>query len=467
MDTNWRPSLDARGGPVYRALADAICAASGSGELAPGTRLPPVRELAFRLQISPGAVARAYRLATDRGALEATVGRGTFVRAPGEARRTAFELLVDGEADAAERIDLRGNRAVDVGQDADLTAALSRMIARDGPLPLTDYRFGADDADAQEAVAEWMRAGGAPAEGARLLITPGAQTGAMLCLAAEAQGGQGVALCEPVVHPGLKDAAEAVGVRLEPVATDAEGLVPAALDAACALLRPDAVLLSATLQNPTLATMSLARREAVAAVARARNVALIEDDVYGWLGDERLPPLAALAPERAWLIAGFSKCVAAGLRAGFLLAPPGKVARARRLHQAVLHHTPYLVTGLAAELARSGDADRIRARVAAETRARAAMAEGALGRLGARTHPAVSFVFLPTPEGWSSGEFAAAAAEAGVLVAPRAAYAAGRGAAEPDFVRIALGARVSRERLAEGLARLARLVEDGPRGVIT
>ena len=69
-------------GPKYRALAAALRAGIGSGQLPPATRLPPVRDLGWRLGMTPGTVARAYTLLTDEGLLVAEVGRGTFVRGP-------------------------------------------------------------------------------------------------------------------------------------------------------------------------------------------------------------------------------------------------------------------------------------------------------------------------------------------------------------------------------------------------
>src|SRR6056297_4266348 len=66
-------------GPKYRRVADAIQSAIRSGDLAAGDRLPPVRELAWSLGITPGTVARAYTVLTDAGHAVAEVGRGTFV----------------------------------------------------------------------------------------------------------------------------------------------------------------------------------------------------------------------------------------------------------------------------------------------------------------------------------------------------------------------------------------------------
>jgi DNA-binding transcriptional MocR family regulator len=462
MDTNWRPALPHGHGPRYRALAEQIVDAVSRGDIAAGARLPPVRDLAWELKVSPGAVARAYRIAIDRGALEATVGRGTFARGP-DSPPTGLDALL--EARPGGKIDLRGNQAADVGQDAELTAALQRVIERHAHsgLPLTRYTRHEETPEIHGALADWLRAGGVPAAPGRLLLTNGAQQGVMACLGALAQGGQGVALVEPNVHPGLRECAEAAGVRLEPVAADAEGMIPEALDAAARRLRPDAVLLTATFNNPTLSLMGDARRAALAETLRRRDLQVIEDDVYGWLIAPRPAGFASLCPERCWYVTSLSKCVAAGLRLGFVIAPERAMARLLRAHTAIAHHVSWLTMALGAELAASGDAERIRRRVQAEVAARAALAEAALGPHGARTHPAASFALLPMPAGWSSADFAAAAAAEDVLTAPRAVYGVTRGAAAgADYVRVALGARESRARIEEGLRRLARLLRDGP-----
>ncbi|WP_461307644.1 GntR family transcriptional regulator, partial [Albidovulum sp.] len=79
MDTIWLPDLRHHDGPKYLALTRCLREAVRDGSLPEGARLPPVRELAWRLGMTPGTVARAYQIATQEGLLEAAVGRGTFV----------------------------------------------------------------------------------------------------------------------------------------------------------------------------------------------------------------------------------------------------------------------------------------------------------------------------------------------------------------------------------------------------
>lgn len=66
--------------PKYLALADAVEQAFREGLLAPGDSLPPQRILARALGITLGTTGRAYAEAAARGLVEASVGRGTFIR---------------------------------------------------------------------------------------------------------------------------------------------------------------------------------------------------------------------------------------------------------------------------------------------------------------------------------------------------------------------------------------------------
>lgn len=69
--------------PPYEQLRRQIALAIDGGQLATGTRLPTVRQLAGDLGIAPGTVMRAYseleasgRIATRRGAGTTVIGRG-------------------------------------------------------------------------------------------------------------------------------------------------------------------------------------------------------------------------------------------------------------------------------------------------------------------------------------------------------------------------------------------------------
>ena len=73
--------------PIYRQIADQICHAVATRDLAPGEQLPSVRALAEQLVINPNTVARIYSQLIRDGVLEAQQGKGVFVAAR---RRTVY-----------------------------------------------------------------------------------------------------------------------------------------------------------------------------------------------------------------------------------------------------------------------------------------------------------------------------------------------------------------------------------------
>lgn len=67
------------GGPLFDQLRTQIIDAIRDGRLAPGTRLPTVRELAGQVNLAVNTVARAYRELESAGVLETRGRYGTFV----------------------------------------------------------------------------------------------------------------------------------------------------------------------------------------------------------------------------------------------------------------------------------------------------------------------------------------------------------------------------------------------------
>jgi DNA-binding transcriptional regulator YhcF (GntR family) len=87
--------IDGSAVPPYAQIRARIADQARSGALPVGTRLPTVRQLADRLGVAPGTVARAYKeLEADR-VIETRGRNGTFVAAGGDAvTREAFAAAV-------------------------------------------------------------------------------------------------------------------------------------------------------------------------------------------------------------------------------------------------------------------------------------------------------------------------------------------------------------------------------------
>jgi len=61
--------------PIYRQLLEQVRRMVASGQLAPGTELPSVRELAIQHAVNPMTVSKAYSLLEAEGLLERNRGR--------------------------------------------------------------------------------------------------------------------------------------------------------------------------------------------------------------------------------------------------------------------------------------------------------------------------------------------------------------------------------------------------------
>jgi len=144
------------------------------------------------------------------------------------------------------------------------------------------------------------------------------------------------------------------------MATDDEGLIPEALDAALADGCTKFVYLVPTFQNPTGRTLPLARREAVAQILQHRGALLLEDDPYSDLryrGD-RLPPIKSLAPDNVVYLTTLSKTFAPGLRLGICAAPETIRHWLVIARQGVDLHTSTWSQALAAEYIGGGHLER-------------------------------------------------------------------------------------------------------------
>jgi len=457
----WNPALAADAEPKYQALFDALERDIEAGLLSPGTRLPTQRDLAQLLGVAIGTVGRAYAVAEERGMVSGEVGRGTFVRGP----EPGVEQGAVEEEDP-EVIDLSKSRLVRDPRVGSVAGVLQTLARRPDLDRLMDfYQPAPGMARHRELGARWLRRTGLTVPAERVIITSGAQHGAATVLASLTRPGD-LVLTEQVTYTGMKAIASLLHLQLRGLPLDGDGLIPEAFEAACREWAPRALYCMPTLQNPTGRTMPLARRQALADIASRYDVALVEDDVYGFLPEHPRVPLTALAPAHAYYVTGTSKSMAPGLRVGWVVAPE---ARGERV-AGVIRASTWLVAPLLAEVASEwierGEADAMVAWKREETLARHGIALRVLGRWlpGA---PLPSFhLWLPLPEPWRTEAFVAQARARHVVVSPSEDFMVGRESA-PHAVRVCLGATASRVRLEEGLRRLADLLENGPEPSLT
>ena len=451
-ELSWTPSLPANRGPMYQAIADAIAGDIQAGRLSPGDRLPTMRALASWLGIDFTTVTRAYSEAARRELVDTEVGRGTFVRKrPLPPPRTvtigAVEMSMNHPPEFSD------------------TALYARMwqsmrgVEATGPDLLMRYQPPGGTGYDRDVGTRWVARRIPDLSSDRLIACSGEQGSLHAVLALLMSPGDTLAV-EALTHPGIRALAALLRIRLVPVAMDENGVIPEALETVFREQGPKAFYCMPTLHNPTTITLSLGRREAVAAVASRYEVPIIEDDDYGALAEFSPPPLATLVPHLTYHIAGLAKCLSPALQMAYLVAPNAWTAA--RL-TSVLRATAGTVSPLGAAVASSWIEDGTASQVIRAIREESAERREIAGRLLPRTQlvlpPEGFHLWLRLPEPWTSGEFVGGLRPAGMGIVGREAFSVGP---SPEAVRIALGANASRQQLADGLGMVADLLTQWP-----
>lgn len=465
-DTIWLPDLSQFDGPKYLALTHALRDAVRSGGLEKGDRLPPVRELAWRLGMTPGTVARAYQIVTQEGLLEAAVGRGTFVTAtrPRFGADQALLLEVPSVMGDPARIspgavDLRSPQLPDVGQNVAIATVLAELAA--AGVDYLGYPGLKRDGALRAAYADWLADRDlGPASGEDIVLTQGGQNAIGLALQCCLKGPRPHVMLEELAYPGFRHAARLNRADVVPVALDALGLRPAALDEACRRTGARILCLTTEAQNPTTIRMPLSRRMEIVEVARHHDIQIIEDDCYS-VGQASAPSLRALAPERIWHVTSVSKSLAAGLRFGGIVCPAGQGEYARLAAQHSYFGLARPIVDLMHTLLSSGQAVRLRDAAQAVLERRLELTLNALGTFDIAWQRGLAFVWLKLPMGWRASTFMREAESAGVLVRSADEYALMDGTA-PNAIRIAIDGRSPEKDFARALDVMARLLRNPP-----
>jgi len=457
--TNWTPALPEGQKPLYRAIADCLAGDVAAGRLAPGSRLPTHRDLAWALGVTVGTVSRAYAEAERRGLTYGEVGRGTFVRQPAMAETYFYP---GGQSSGAEVIELGFAYPAPLNDAVELLPILQDIGA--GPMPegLFGYQSHPSTLPQRAAGSAWIARRGLAISPDLVTLTGGGQHAMLVALGALTRPGDRV-VTECMTYPGLQAAARLLGLKLEGLPIDEQGLLPAALDAACRDGGVKALYCLPVLQNPTNVTMPAARRQAVAEVAATHSLPVIEDDVYGLLPESAPAALCSHLPELGFYITSLSKTVSPGLRIGYLAAPAWAGPQVNRALRGSCWMSSPLTAEIATRLVVDGAAERILLARREEARARVRLAEGVFEGQAFRAAPEAIHIWLWLPDPWRATAFAAEARHRGVSVTPADTFAVGRQVAD-HAVRICLGPPQRREDLEEGLKRLRRLLDDGPDG---
>ena len=184
---------------------------------------------------------------------------------------------------------------------------------------------------------------------------------------------------------------------------------------------------------------------------------LVDDDAYGLL-EPKAMPLASLIPERTYLAASLSKCIAPGLRVSFLLTPDqeaaGSIAAAVR---ATVQMSAFLMFALVPGWLFDGRVDTMIDAIRSEAMARQRLAADVLARHVFFSHHNGHHTWMPLPRGWGRTEFASHVQRQGLAIVTAETFSVAE--TQSQAIRVSLGAASSRSELVQGRHR--QLVRSG------
>ncbi|MBT9459243.1 MAG: PLP-dependent aminotransferase family protein [Burkholderiaceae bacterium] len=344
-----------------------------------------------------------------------------------------------------------------------LKAACDKVLSENAKEAL-QYAASEGFAPLREWVAKRVSSLGINADPDQVLITSGSQQGLDLVGKILCDAGAPVAVETPT-YLGALQAFTPYEPIFTSLASDDQGPLPEAF----AKLPHDApgtrfAYLLPNYQNPTGRVMSLERREAVMAAAKAAGVPIVEDNPYGdlWFDEPPLPSLTSMWPEGSIYLGSFSKVLTPGFRLGYIIAPKELYPKLLQAKQAADLHTPGFNQRVVYEVIKNGFLDehvpKIRARYKAN---RDAMAEGLKQHLPPgcewQSPKGGMFFWIRLPAGMDAMALLPQAVEANIAFVPGAAFYAHT--PDPRTLRLSF-VTLTPELIGEGVAILGRVLHE-------
>ncbi len=351
---------------------------------------------------------------------------------------------------------------------AGIQEASNKALAED---PGAALQYGATEGfgPLREQLASFMGVKGVGINPSELIVTTGSQQALDLLGKTMISPGDKVIVEGPTFLATIQ-CFRLYGAELISAPCDGHGVKTDELEKLIAAHKPKFVYLVPTFGNPSGALLSLERRKQVLELAVKYNTLMVEDDPYGDLYFNELPPPSLLAlssgvPGSRDLIAycgSLSKVLSPGLRVGWMAAQPELLAKATMCKQFSDAHTSTFAQATAAQYLKAGRMPATLANVRKTYAQRAKAMGDALSReLGDAvefTQPQGGLFFWARLTGKGgkladAGEFARRAIEQGVAFVPGAPFYA----ANPDVATFRLSfATAGVDKILEGVARLGK-----------
>lgn len=464
---------------LYAQVADLISEQVRSGALRPGDKLPSLRRLSERLEISVPTVRQAYLELERRGSIEARPKSGYFIQPQRKSPlvkihcrdckpmpvecRNLIDRVYDGIHESGVLPLGIANPCMAAPATKTLHRAMKRVMSRAEDRALGYAPTNGEAGLRRQIAYRYLNQGGA-VDPAEIIVTNGGQEALAIAVQAVASKGDVIAIESPT-YLGMLELIESLGMlALEIETCPVDGVNLEALERALRSHDVKACMFSSSVNNPLGCVTTDQWRRDLVDLLEAHDVSLIEDDVYGELvyDGPRPKPAQFFSRKGQVLTCGsFSKTVAPGYRVGWVL--PGKFKdSARKLKRAISCSSGLLTQMTLAEHLASGDYDRHLKRLLPALKQNAGRMAAAVQRsfpenTGVSAPKGGSVLWLELPRSVDAEKLFDAAITEHISIMPGDVFAAGR--RYRNFIRLSFGHPWG-EAMDEGVETLGRLVHE-------
>jgi len=308
--------------------------------LAPGARLPSVRQCAQQQGVSPSTVVAAYDLLLAQGLVHARKNRGFFVREPAPAREASPATSPDRRSASAAPVNatalIRGmfHQVSDKPQpgmgvfppdwlESSFMPAAVRKVASTQGINDASLHYGEPlgDAGLRRVLSQKLAGIDVHAAPDHIITTVGATQALDIVSRTLLRPGDPVMVEEPgwaVEFARLT----ALGMRILPVPRRADGPDLAVMERYCEAHKPKLYVSVSVFHNPTGHCLSPGSAHRLLQLAQRFDFRIVEDDTYSHLAPEHATRLTSLdGLQRTIYVSGFAKILAPNWRIGFVAAP--------------------------------------------------------------------------------------------------------------------------------------------------
>ncbi len=325
---------------LYEKVALEISGLIDQGTFRVGDRVPSIRKLSSRFDVSINTVMQAYTLLEDQCLIEARPQSGYYVRSrvpeirePEPQSRANIEPATVTISDLCNQVmrnmmnrDLLPlGRAIPDSQNLPidkLNRIMSSEMRRSGE-DSVQYHMPPGYKRLRVQIARRAIMAGISIGPDDVLITSGCVEAVMLALRATCRPGDTIAVESPFYFNFLQMIADTGLKALEIPATTREGISIEALRYAIEHNKISACLVVPNFSNPLGSLMPDERKRELVELLAANQIPLIEDDIYGDLSFNNDRPTAAKSFDKSGMViycSSFSKTLAPGYRLGWAIA---------------------------------------------------------------------------------------------------------------------------------------------------